>query len=334
MATITKRNGKYTVQVRRLGYPSSNKTFAHKKDAETWAKQKELEIERGELPTNHRTELKGLTIGELIDRYKDTVTVRKKGKGPEQYVLSAFLRHPLASKPVADITTEDWAKYRDERLQEVTPVTLKRQLAVIHNVYTVAKEEWKLSIKDNPLDKLALKAKPVRRDRRLQDGELERIIEDAKQRKNPLILPMILLAIETGMRRGELLAMQWKHLDLRNRTLLIPDSKNGTPRRIPLTKKAMEVLEGLDPVSDAVFEISANAVKLTWDRMMAHLGIEDLHWHDLRHEAVSTLFEKGLNTPEVASISGHKDWRMLSIYTNPKPSNILAKLDRAGELRI
>jgi len=329
MATITKRQGRYSVQIRRTGFPSLNKTFSHRKDAETWARQKELEIERGDLPVDHRSKLKGLTLASLIEVYLEKVTATKKGKGPERYFLSAFQRHPVASKPIVDVTTEDFAKYRDERLKEVQPQTVKRQLAVIHHLYEVARDEWKYPLKENPLNKLTLNAPPVRRDRRLQNGELELIIEDAKGRKNPLILPIILFAIETGMRRGEILNMQWRHVDLRSHVLTIPDTKNGTPRKIPLTEKAMGVLESLDPVKEHVFPITANALKLTWDRMQARIGVQDLHFHDLRHEAISLLFEKGLNTPEVASISGHKDWRMLAVYTNPKPENILKKLAAA-----
>jgi integrase len=89
----------------------------------------------------------------------------------------------------------------------------------------------------------------------------------------------------------------------------------------------MEVLEGLDPVTDAVFPVTANALKLTWDRMMQKLKLPDLHLHDLRHECISGLFDKGLHIGEVSSISGHKDWKCLKIYTNPKPENILRKLD-------
>jgi integrase len=328
MATITKRAGKYLVQIRRTGHPSCNKTFTHRKDAETWARQKELAIERGDLPADHRSKLKGLTLASLIDAYLQKVTATKKGKGPERYFLSAFQRHPIASKPIADVTTEDFAKYRDERLAEVQPQTVKRQLAVIHHLYEIARDEWKHPLKENPLDKLALNAPVVRRDRRLQDGELELILEDARRRKNPLIYPIIQFAIELGMRRSEILAMRWRHLDLRNRILSIPDSKNGQPRKLPLTYKAMEILEGIDPVSDTVFAISANALNIAWQRMAKRLGLDDLHFHDFRHEAISTLFERGLSTPDVASISGHKDWRMLAVYTNPKPQDILKKLNR------
>ncbi len=329
MASITKRNGKWFAQVRRHGH-SQSRTFTAKKDAETWTKQLELELERADLPVDHKCKLKGVTLAALVERYRDTVSVTKKGHDMERTVLNAFLRHELASKQVLHISTADFAAYRDERLREIKPVSLKRQLDILHNLFETARDEWKIPIKENPLDKLTLKATPVRRDRRLQDGELDLIIEEARQRRNPLMLPIVLFAIETGMRRSEILAMRWSHLDLKHRLLTIPETKNGHPRKIPLTKKALEVLEGLDPVTDAVFNISANAVKLTWQRILDKVGIEDLHFHDLRHECVSGLFEKGLNIAEAGLISGHRDWRSLKIYTNPKPMDIIRKLDAAA----
>lgn len=227
------------------------------------------------------------------------------------------------------VTSEDWARWRDERLEDVLPVSVKRYLMIFHHLYEIARDEWALPI-TNPLDKVTLNVTPNKRDRRLQDGELEMIVSETRKRKNPIVLPVILWAIETGMRRGEILSMKWKDIDLRQRVVLIPETKNGTARKIPLTSKAVEILEGLDPTEDRVFPITMEAFKMTWRRILDKTGIQGLTFHDLRHEAVSSFFEKGLNTPEVASISGHKDWRMLAIYTNPKPANILKKLDVAA----
>jgi integrase len=330
MATISKTNtGRYLVQVRRKGYPAQSKTFTHRKDAETWGKQKELEIERGELPNDPRKQLNGMTLRELVEKYRDEVSPKKRSGKNEQIVLNAFLRDDIVKKLVADISVKDFAKYRDKRLEKVAETTLKRELNTIQNIFKVAISEWQLPLKINPVTELGFTAKTVERDRRPTADELERIIADAKQRRNPQILQLVILAYETGMRRSELLAMRWAHLNLRNRTLLIPDTKTEIPRRIPLGLKAMAVLEGIDPVSDKVFTITANALRLTWDRMMEKLGIEGLTWHDARHDAVSTLFEHGLSIGEVSLISGHRDWKSLKRYTNPRPADIIKKLDKA-----
>lgn len=255
MSSITKRNGRYFVQVRRHGH-SVSKTFTQRRDAETWGRQKEVELERGDLPTNPRKKLQGVTLGSLVEKYRDTVSLRKKSAKNERIALDAFLRHAMTRKQVVEVTTADFAAYRDERLKTVAPTTLKRELNILQNVYKVAKDEWGMPLKHDPVKDLGFSASLVQRDRRLQEGELELITQEAKARKNPLVLPVILFAIELGMRRSEILNMQWKHVDLRNRVLLIPETKNGYPRKIPLTNKALEILEGLDPVSENVFAIS------------------------------------------------------------------------------
>lgn len=341
MATIQKRGNRYTVQIRRTGFPSVNKTFSLRKDAESWARQKELEIERGslDLPEKPCSSFRYPCLSELIDRYLEACTAAKKGANPERYFLKALQRQEIAQKTIDLVTTRDWSRYRDDRLgvgtsclasskaaKPVTAVTIKRQIAVIRHLYRVAVDEWHIPIKDCPLDKLSLNATPVRRQRRLQEGELDLIIEDAKTRKNPLMLPIVLFAIELGMRRSEIVNMTWKHVDLKNRVLTIPETKNGYARKLPITDKALEILEPLDKGTSTVFPVSGNAIRLHWVRVSKKLGLDDLHFHDLRHEAISTFFERGLNTPEVASISGHRDWRMLAVYTNPRPGDILRKL--------
>jgi integrase len=130
------------------------------------------------------------------------------------------------------------------------------------------------------------------------------------------------------MRRGEILAIRQNHFDPANRTLLIPETKTGYSRTIPLTKLAAQLLSQGD---DPVFPITANAFRLAWERVKVRAKIDDLHFHNLRHEAISRFFEMGLNAPEVALISGHRDMRMLARYTHPQRQLITQKLDAAGD---
>jgi integrase len=205
---------------------------------------------------------------------------------------------------VADVTTVHFAAYRDERLKVVKPATVKRTLVPIRNLYEIARTEWGLPIRENPLSKLKLEASDQRRERRLRAGEQERLIQIASACRNRLIAPIVTLALETAMRRGEILAIRKEHFDPAKRTLLIPESKNGRARTIPLSFAALELLSAQAVKDGRLFQLSANAFRLAWERVKERAGIEDLHFHDLRHEAISRLFEKGLSVPEVALISG------------------------------
>lgn len=329
MATIRNRNQKWQVQVRRKGETPFSRTFGLRKDAELWARQMERQADRRDLPKDPRL-LEQFTLGELVVRYRDTVSIRKRGADIEHCVLNAFLRHPMCSKSIANITVADFATYRDQRLKQIKPISLKRQLAVIHNLFEIARDEWGLPIKENPLEKLRLDCPNRSRERRLRQGEFEQLIDACRLCRNPHILPIIRFALETGMRRGEILAIHWHDLNHRDQTLTIPMSKNGRSRQIPLSNEAIAIINEIKKEGDHVFPVTGNGFRLAWQRVKKRAGIEDLHFHDLRHEAISRFFEIGLSTPEVALISGHRDMRMLYRYAHPLLCNISVKLNSLG----
>ncbi len=327
MATIRQRKGKYHVQVRRRGHPTITKTLTNKQDAQQWARQMEVQIDRLELPANPK-ELSSVTLGHLVKRYLDEVSIGKRGHEVERWRLNAFLRHPICRKSLLELSPADFARYRDDRLKVVQSKTLKTELSPIHNMFEVARDEWGLPIRENPLDRVKLKAIDNRRERRLRDGELDRVIQAARSRRNPLMVPIILFAIETAMRRGEILAMHWDHVDWERHCVTIPESKNGHSRTIPLTPSAYALMREIPREGHKVFPLSANAVRLSWERIKVKAGITDLHFHDLRHEAISRFFEMGLTVPEVASISGHRDARMLLRYAHAQTKIIQGKLTK------
>ena len=144
--------------------------------------------------------------------------------------------------------------------------------------------------------------------------------------RNKLIRSILIIAIETGMRRSELVSICWSNLDLDQRTLHLPITKNGHPRTIPLSTKAVEIIRNVPCIDERVFPITANALRLAWERLRRRAGITNLHFHDLRHEAISRFFERGLSVPEVALISGHRDYRMLFRYTHLRAEDVAKKL--------
>jgi integrase len=328
MATIRRRRDKYEVQIRRSGLPHLSKSFHVLKDAQAWARHKEVQVDRRDMPVDPKA-LQQVTLGELVTRYRDTVSVHKRGYDVERIVLNVFLLHPICRRRLSEITAAHFARYRDERLKEVKPTTLKRQLGPIRNLFNVAREEWDLPIRDNPLAKLQFKATDQRRERRLRPGELDKIIKAAETCRNKLIRPIILFALATAMRRGEILAVRQQHIDLIARSLLIRETKNGYSRIIPLSNEAIALLHDYDGEGqDRVFPVTANAFRLAWNRVRTRAKVNDLRFHDLRHEAISRFFEMGLTTPEVALISGHRDMRMLFRYSHALRENIIIKLNR------
>ena len=194
---------------------------------------------------------------------------------------------------------------------------------LIKRVIKTSISQWGYGIPNNPMDAIELPTSHKSRTRRVSDDEYELLIKYASLQKNNYICRIIKFAIETGMRRSEILKLKWENLDNGIASLL--DTKNGEDRNIPLTKDAQRILENMDKVSDYVFPITANCLKSAWNRIKRKSNIKDLRFHDLRHEAVSRFFEMGLSIPEVALISGHKDVRQLFRYTHLKAEKLVKK---------
>lgn len=330
MATIRKRGDKWQVQIRRTGQHPISRSFITRKDAEAWGRLMEVQADRRDLPADPKA-LERVTLAELVERYRDSVTVTKRGQGPERIFLTAFLRHRICEKRLSDLTGADFAAYRDERLAKVKLATVKRQLAPIQNMFEIARKEWGLPIRENPPAAMQFNGSDRKRERRLRGNEYDRLIQAAQRAHNPLLLPIIRLAIETGMRRGEILAIRRDHVDLKGRSLTIPQSKNGHSRVIPLTRAAVAILEAHLRQGDTLFPLSANALRLGWNRIRRRAAAPDLRFHDLRHEAISRFFERTLSVPEVAAMSGHRDPRMLLRYAHASRRNLLDKLDAFAE---
>ena len=314
MATIRQRNNKWQVQVRRKNYNSISKTFTHKRDAEQWAREKEIELQQYSIQ-HKRVNYPTLKI--LINKYLKTISINKKGHSFEKYCFNNILRCKISELPINFITPQNFSEYRDKRLKTVKSTTFLRELNLLRHLFSVAITEWGFAIK-NPCKLIAKPNGIHKRERRLSNDEYNLLVKGNYPQQT--LRHIIEFAIETGMRRGEILNIKREHI--KGQTLLIPRTKNGHPRTIPLTKRALCILNN----SELPFPMSANAVRLAWERLKKKGNIKDLHFHDLRHEAISRFFEKGLSIPEVALISGHKDVRMLFRYTHLKAEDVLRKL--------
>jgi integrase len=252
MASIRKRNDRWHVQVRKQGYASVTKSFVLKSDAQEWAREMERQADRQELPTCRKA-LNQIRLSDLLIRYKDEILPDKKSAVIESIILNAFLKERICQKKLSELAAGDFAKYRDRRLQDITPSSLKRQLAPIRHMFQIAINEWGIPLKENPLDKVTLKAKDNRRERRLKDGEYEKLLAAARTRQNPFIEKVVVFAIETGMRRGEILNLCWDQVDLKRRSVTILESKNGYSRTIPITPATYALLHGIPRGAEECF---------------------------------------------------------------------------------
>ena len=334
MASFRKRSGRWQARITRKGHADLTKTFISREDAQKWARTVEREIDTGSFLPHHRAA--DQTLAELIERYRLEVVPKLRGSPTERFRLQTIERL-MGHIQLALVNPAAIASFRDRRLKEVSPSTCLRELQSLSAMLGHAQQEWQL-IATNPVRAIRKPSPNKARDRRLSSEEELRLLAalTPAQRlsdgrwshgiRNVWLKPLTQLALETAMRRGELLALRWEHIDLAKRTAHLPLTKNGDQRTVPLTTTAVEVLRSLPRAIDGrVFPLTPNAVKQAWDRARIRAGLPDLHFHDCRHEAASRLAER-LNVLELAAVTGHRDLRMLQRYVHIKAEALAQKL--------
>ncbi len=331
MATINSREDQdgitigWQAIVRRKGHPSQTKTFRAKKEAEAWARSIESEMDRG--VWRDRSEAEGTTLKECLDRYSQEIIPTKKGDGRRELgFLRQWQARPIACRFMAAIDGQDVAaSIKEMEAEGKSANTIRLHLALLSHLFEVARKEWRMASLINPVELVRKPKLPQGRERRLVDDEEARLL-DACQSVNPELAAIVRFAVEAAMRQGEIIGMTWGMVDLRRRVVRLPDTKNGLARDVPLSTAAEEVLAALPRRLDGkVWAYTQDGMRASWRRALAQAGIDGLTFHDLRHEATSRLFEKGLNPMQVAAITGHKTLQMLKRYTHLRAED-LAKM--------
>lgn len=324
--TIIKRGERWQARVRRRGYPPQSDTFRTRAAAERWARDVEAKMDAGSFEATS-TEARRLTLAEALERYATTVTPKKRGRVRELQRVDFWKAHKLASRPLAAIKPTDVAEHRDQRTAAgLGANSVRLELALLSHVFTVARKDWGMAGLVNPV-KETTKPRLVgtERDRRLQPGEEARLLRACRAVGPAWLVHVVVLAIETAMRRGEMARLTADRI--RGPIADLGLTKNGARRRAPLSPRALVALRRIRRVlGDRMAMPAASTITHAFTAAAKAAGLQDLHFHDLRHEATSRLFELGLNIAEVAAITGHKTWSQLARYTHPKAEDLAAKL--------
>ena len=355
MATINERKSssgepsRWQAIVRLKGQPAQTKTFRTKAEAVRWSRQVESEMDKGVFVS--RAESEKTTVNDLIDRYAREVLPTQRG-GHREVSRVKWIKEGLGKYSLAALTSSIVADYRDARLKRVGPQSVKHELSLLQRALKKGAMEWGIALPGGiPTLQVKKPPMPPARDRRLVDDEEERLLAACGEARTLWLRPATIFAIETAMRAGEILetwkymddvdeegkkikvktkvsdGLQWSDVDLEKRTAHLPKTKNGDARTVPLSSRAIQILTDLPRNLDdgRVFGTTYEGIHQAFDRACKRTAIEGLHFHDLRHEATSRLFEKGLNPMQVAAITGHKTLQMLKRYTHLRAED-LAKL--------
>lgn len=283
-----------------------------------------------------KRESKTFTFIDAIERYRTEKSEKKKGWKQESDRLNKLSRCKIADKPLYIIDREDLLALLEEistsgtaakglKPKRYSTANQKRYYNLIRHIFQVACDEWK-KIDKNPCTTLAASEIPKDskpRDRRFKGDEYEKLQGELSGQAKVILI----LAVETAMRRGEILALEWQHINFKKQTVFLPDSKNNESRIVPLSSRAVAAIRDLTiGIKGKVFTIGTDALRYQWRAARTRIGSPDLRIHDLRHEGASRLFEKGLNVMEASAVTGHKTLGMLKRYTHLNPSELAKKL--------
>lgn len=320
MASITKHKKGWRAQVARQGVRKS-KVFTTRAEAKDWAaRQEHLILNADSIRTKQ-------PLSAILDRYAREVSPQHKGERWEQLRLDNMAADRIGSIALSELQPSDLAGWRDRRLRDVAPGTVRREIVLLSAVLNVARREWGL-ISANPLSQVKRPTEPPPRDRRPSADELGRLAQSAGAdltAATARAFHAFLFAIETAMRAGEIVGLTWARIDLPRRVAHLDMTKNGLPRDVPLSSEAVRLLGAL-PRADPVFGLQSHQLDSLWRKLRDRAGVVGLTFHDSRHEAVTRLSRK-LDVLALARVVGHQDLKMLQRYYNETAEELAKRLD-------
>jgi integrase len=349
MATFSKRVSKktgaesYRVKLRLKGHLPVTKTFARLTDAKRWAAQTETEIRQGQYFKSAKAQKH--TVAETIDRYTNDYLPSnpKREEGLQAKLL--WWKQQLGHYTLGDLSKSTIIEKRDLILKTPkangearTPATVNRYMAVLSHVFTIATNEWEW-VENHPMKKISKLQEPRGRVRFLSEDERSRILDACRQSRSPHLYTIVMLALSTGARHGEITGIKWDDVDFDRKVITLHHTKNGERRVLPLSNSILPLLqaqwEKRSAHADYVFPSPRYNrpldTRIAWDSAVAKAKIENFRFHDLRHSAASYLAMNGATTSEIAEVLGHKTLAMVKRYAHLSELHVASVVERMNE---
>ena len=349
MATIEVRRNEdgtvgYRAKIRLKGFPAESATFERKTDAKEWAKQTETSMRQGR---HFKTaEAKKHTVGELLDRYLREIEKKNQKRFIDVRPLLLWWKGEMGVYLLSDVSRALIIEQRDKLLsmkgrhvERLSNSTVNRYMTALGNVFTVAMNEWEW-VHENPMKKISKLPEPRGRVRFLDDEERERLLQACKLSTNSQLHTLVVLALSTGARHGELINLRWSEVDWRRQVITLHDTKNKERRLLPLAHYALQLMEAHNKVrniaSALVFPSPSNPQRpwdssSAWEAALKRANIQDFRFHDLRHSCASYLAMNGASLAEIAEVLGHKTLQMVKRYAHLSEAHTAKVVQRMNE---
>lgn len=322
MAYIRKRGKRWHAEVYR-GEKREFDSFATKAEASAWALERESMLSGDRLPQH--------TLAEAMERYANTVSDTKKGGRWEKIRFAKLKLYDVAKIPLPQLTATHIAAWRDLRLTEVKPGTVYREMNAISAVLSKARKEWRW-IDETPTRDVERPTQPPSRRRRISEDEIARLCSalgyefpNRPANLSQRVALAFLFALETAMRAGEILGLTPPDVHVDQSYVTLPKTKNGDIRHVPLSKRAIKILRLLPPNVVPVFGIEPALRDALFRKARRRAGLDDLHFHDARAEAIWRMSKK-IDVLQLARVIGHRDINSLRFYYNESATEIAKRL--------
>lgn len=321
-----------------------SKTFSREREAKSWGNKTRYEIEKG-LVT--KESLKSRKLSDAIKRYVTNVLPTKPGNARNVEQHLKWWREQLGNRQLTDVTAKEIAECRDKLIKEPThqnkvraPATVVRYLSSLSTVFETAIKEWHW-IEKNPVKLIRKPTVSNARTRFLDEEECKKLLASCKESRNPYLYSIVVIALCSGMRRGEILGMRWQDIDFDKKLIILPKTKNGSIRYVPIVGIAFQILKNMfddETILDPTYHVfpSLNLeryldIRSAWVFALRRAGITNFNFHDLRHSCASFLAMSGATQRDIAEILGHRDLRMTHRYSHLTRSHLAEALERATE---
>ena len=327
MAHIRKRNGKWIAEIRKKDFKKIQKTFLKKSNANNWVQEIEYQMDKKQY--QDFSDSSKFTLGDLITKYRDEITINKKGVTQETYKLNFLLRNKVSKCRLLELQTKQIYDFKKEIMQNRKASTINKYLHYIYTIWETAKYEWGMTLPArNPVALVKREKVKTRIDRILTTQEYYNLINASKKSNLSNLADIIEFAYITAMRFGEITKLEVTDIDFQNKLAKLRDTKNGEDRIVPLTDRAIEICLRYR-FRNKLFDIKRDKFRHYFEQACSRASVKNFRFHDLRACAITNLFLRGWSIAEVSVVSGHKTWSELKRYTRIKPSQLVEKLNKA-----
>lgn len=334
MSSVFKiKSGKWRALIRR-NHQSISKVFLTKGSASAWAKDTENKLEKEQY--EDFKDSAHITLGNLIERYREEITPHKKSTQNETYKLNFLLRHPIARCKILKLTPRKIIEFKKNISVGRKPATINKYLHYIYTIWETARLNWGIILPSNNPTALVKKEKVMTKiDRILTKEEYQNLLLACEKSNLKQLRDIVEFAYITAMRFGEITKLQVKDIDFEKSTAKLIDTKNGETDIVPLTQRALDICDKYKfkdkiiklETSQVLFPIHRDKFRHYFEQACVRGRIEDFRFHDLRACCITNLFKKGWSIAQVSVVSRHKSWSELKKYTRIKPIDLVKKIN-------